>query len=121
MRDLRLSILDLPEQTAVLESIHFFNTRLLPEVAPAHAPFKRVNIAAAGWLRAPRVMQASLVVITKAMQQSRSSSMPHANRTLLQYRGICLTELMTLFTNANIESQAVAFDCIQLVMLADAA
>lgn len=119
MRDLRLSILDLPEQTAVLESIHFFNTRLLPEVAPAHAPFKRVNIAAAGWLRAPRVMQASLVVITKAMQQSRSSSMPHADRTLLQYRGICLTELMTLFTNANIESQAVAFDCIQCVMLAE--
>jgi hypothetical protein len=45
-----LSTADVPEHTAVLESIHFFNTRLLPEVAPAHAPFQRVHIAAAGWL-----------------------------------------------------------------------
>jgi hypothetical protein len=114
-----LSRVDLPEQTAVLESIHFFNTRLLPEIAPAHAPFQRVHIAAAGWLAAPRVMQASLVVITKAMQQSRSSSVPFINHMLLHYRGICLTELMTLVTNVDIGSQALAFDCIQLVMLAE--
>lgn len=116
---LRLSSVDLPEQEAVLESIHFFNTRFLPEVAPAHAPFKRVHLTAAGWLAAPRVMQVSLVVITKAMQQSRASAAPSIDRTLLRYRGICLTELMALVTEVNFESQAMAFDCIQLVMLAE--
>ena len=114
-----LSRTELPEQTAVLESMHFFNTRLLPQVVPAHAPFQRVHIATAGWLVDPIVMQASLVVITKAMQQSRSSNMPSTNLMSLHYRGICLTELMTLFTDAKVKSQAMAFDCIQLVVLAE--
>jgi hypothetical protein len=39
----------------------------------------------------------------------------------LHYREICLTELMALVTDANFESQALAFDCIQLVIFADAA
>jgi hypothetical protein len=43
MKDLRncvrFSIINSPEQTAVLESVHLFNARFLPEVAPAHAPF----------------------------------------------------------------------------------
>jgi len=114
-----LSKVDLREQTAVLESIHFFNTRVLPEVAPAHAPFQRVHIAAAGWLAAPRVMQASLVVITKAMQQSRSSNTSPVDHTLFHYRGICLAELMTLVTDTNVKSQELAFDCIQMAMLAE--
>jgi hypothetical protein len=123
MRDLNdcmaLSTADVPEQTAVLESIRFFNTHFLPEVAPAHAPFKRVHIAAAGWLAALRAMQVSLVVITKAMQPSRSSMASSIDPTLFRYRGICLSELMTLVTEVNFESEAVAFDCIQLAMLAE--
>jgi hypothetical protein len=115
----RLPSIHLPGQIAVLESTHFFNTRLLPEVAPAHTPFQRIHIAAAEWLAAPRVMQTSLAIITLSMQQSRSSNMPSTNRTFLHCRGICLTELMTLVTDANVESQTLAFDCIQLVMLAE--
>jgi hypothetical protein len=64
-------------------------------------------------------MQVSLIVITKAMQQSRTSAAPFTDRSLLRYRGICLTELMALVTEVNFESQAMAFDCIQLVMLAE--
>jgi len=90
---MRLSSINLPEQTAVLGSIHFFNARVLPEVAPAHALFQQGHVAAAGWLAAPRVMQLSLAVITKAIQQSRSSAAPSNDRTLLLYRGDCVTEL----------------------------
>ena len=64
-------------------------------------------------------MQVSLVVITKAMQHSRSFNTSSIDRALLHYRGICLTELMTLVTDVNVENQALAFDCIQLVMLAE--
>jgi hypothetical protein len=99
---MRLSSINLPEQTAVLESIHFFNARILPEVAPAHALFQQGHVAAAGWLAAPRVMQLSLAVITKAIQQSRSSAATSNDRTLLLYRGNCVTELISLVTDADV-------------------
>lgn len=107
------------EQMSILESLHFFNTRLLPEVAPAHAPFQRTLIAAMQWLSAPRVIQLSLLILTKAIQNSRSSAAPFFDKELLHFRGICLAELMALASDAHAECSAMALDSIQLVMLAE--
>jgi hypothetical protein len=103
----------------MLESLHFFNNRLMPEITPAHAPFERTLIDAAQWLAAPRVVQLSLVVMTLAVQRSRSCPVPSFDKEVLHYRGICLTELTALVADANIVHQALTLECIQLVMLAD--
>ena len=103
----------------MLESLHFFNNRLMPEITPAHAPFERTLIDAAQWLAAPRVIQLSLVVMTLAVQRSRSCPVPSFDKEVLHYRGICLAELTALVADANIVHQALTLECIQLVMLAD--
>lgn len=104
---------------ATLESMHFFNNRLLLEITPAHAPFERTLIDVAQWLAAPRALQLSLVVLTLAVQRSRSGFIPSSDKDVLHYRGICLTELTALVSDANANYHALAFDCIQLVMLAE--
>jgi hypothetical protein len=113
------STIETREYMAMLESLHFFNNRLLLEITPAHAPFERTLIDVAQWLVAPRVVQLSLVVMTLAVQRSRSCSVPSYDRDVLHYRGICLKELTALITDAHVEYQTLAFDCIQLVMLAE--
>lgn len=104
---------------AMLESLHFFNNRLLLEVTPAHAPFERTLIDVSQWLAAPRVIQLSLIVLTLAVQRSRSCSSPSSDRDVLHYRGVCLKELKALVGEANVDCQTLAFDCIQLTMLAE--
>lgn len=89
------------------------------EITPAHAPFERTLIDAAQWLAAPRVVQLSLVVMTLAVQRSRSCPVPSFDKEVLHYRGICLTELTALVADANIVHQVLTLECIQLVMLAD--
>lgn len=113
------STVETREYIAMLESLHFFNNRLLLEITPAHAPFERTLIDVSQWLAAPRVVQLSLVVLTLAVQRSRSCSSPSFDKDVLHYRGVCLNELMVLITDTNADCQALAFDCIQLVMLAE--
>jgi len=103
----------------MLESLHFFNNRLLLEITPAHAPFERTLIDVSQWLVAPRVVQLSLIVLTLAVQRSRSCSSPSFDKDVLHYRGTCLTELTTLVKNTSMGCQTLAFDCIQLMMLAE--
>lgn len=103
----------------MLESLHFFNNRLLLEITPAHAPFERTLIDVSQWLVAPRVVQLSLIVLTLAVQRSRSSASPSFDKDVLYYRGTCLTELTTLVGGTNVNRQTLAFDCIQLMMLAE--
>lgn len=104
---------------AIFESLHFFNNRLLLELTPAHRPFQRTLIDAAQWLSAPRVVQLALVVLTLAVQRSRSCSTPSFDKDVLHYRGTCLSELTALIKDAKVDRQALTFDCIQLVMLAE--
>lgn len=104
---------------AMLESLHFFNNRLLLEITPAHAPFERTLIDVAQWLAAPRAVQLSLVVMTLAVQRSRSCPVPSFDKDVLHYRGICLNELTILITDTNDDHRTLVFDCIQLVMLAE--
>lgn len=104
---------------AVLESLHFFNSRLLLEITPAHAPFERTLIDVSQWLVAPRVVRLSLIILTLAVQRSRSCSSPSFDKDVLHYRGTCLTELTTLVGDTNVDCQDLAFDCIQLMMLAE--
>jgi hypothetical protein len=104
---------------AMLESLHFFNNRLLLEITPAHAPFERTLIDVSQWLAAPRVAHLSLIVVTLAVQRSRSCTAPSFDKDFLHYRSVCLTELTALVVDAKIDRQALTFDCIQLVMLAD--
>lgn len=103
----------------MLESLHFFNSRLLLEITPAHAPFERTLIDASQWLVAPRVVQLSLIVLTLAVQRSRSCSSPSFDKDVLHYRGTCLIELTTLVGDTSMDCQTLAFDCIQLMMLAE--
>jgi len=103
----------------MLESLHFFNNRLLPEITPAHAPFERTLIDVSQWLAAPRVAHLSLILVTLAVQRSRSCTTPSFDKDVLHYRSVCLTELTGLVVDANIDYQELTFDCIQLVMLAD--
>lgn len=103
----------------MLESLHFFNNRLLLEITPAHAPFERTLIDVAQWLAAPRAVQLSLVVMTLAVQRSRSCPVPSFDKDVLHYRGICLNELTILITDTNDDHRTLVFDCIQLVMLAE--
>jgi hypothetical protein len=104
---------------AMLESLHFFNNRLLPEITPAHAPFERTLIDVSQWLAAPRVAHLSLILVTLAVQRSRSCASPSFDKDILHYRSVCLTELTGLVVDAKIDYQELTFDCIQLVMLAD--
>lgn len=113
------SSIETREYLAMLESLHFFNNRLLLEVTPAHLPFERNFIDVSQWLSAPRVVQLSLIVVTLAVQRSRSSSTPSFDKDVLHYRSACLSELTALIVDAKIDRQALTFDCIQLVMLAD--
>lgn len=113
------STVETREYMAMLESLHFFNNRLLLEITPAHAPFERTLIDVSQWLGAPRVAQLSLVVLTLAAQRSRTCSSPSFDKDVLHYRGVCLSELTVLITDANADYQALSFDCIQLVMLAE--
>jgi hypothetical protein len=115
----RSSTVETREYMAMLESLHFFNNRLLLEITPAHAPFERTLIDVAQWLAAPRVVQLSLVVMTLAVQRSRSCLSPSFDKDVLHYRGVCLIELTALVADANIVHQAPTLECIQLVMLAD--
>ncbi|GAB7328153.1 hypothetical protein MBLNU13_g00182t1 [Cladosporium sp. NU13] len=113
------STIETHEYMAVLESLHFFNNRLLLEITPAHAPFERTLIDVSQWLIAPRVVQLSLIVLTLAVQRSRSCSSPSFDKDVLHYRGTCLTELTALVGDTNVDCQTLAFDCIQLMMLAE--
>ncbi|KAM0715202.1 hypothetical protein Q7P37_009667 [Cladosporium fusiforme] len=106
-------------ELAVLESLNYFNTRLTPEVAPAHPPFQRTLIGTAQWLAAPKVIQLSLVVLTKSCQKSRSTQTPSLDKDLCQVKADCLNELKPLIGNVANERYALAFDCIQLMMLAE--
>jgi hypothetical protein len=107
------------EYMAVLESLHFFNNRLLLEITPAHPPFQRNLIEISQWMAAPRVVQLALIVVTLAVQRSRSCSSPSFDKDVMHYRGTCLSELTALVKDVDTDSQVLAFDCIQLVMLAD--
>jgi hypothetical protein len=107
------------EYVAVLESLHFFNNRLLLEITPAHPPFRRTLIEVSQWMAAPRVVQLALIVATLAVQRSRSCSSPSFDKDVMLYRGTCLSELTALIKDVDVDSQVLAFDCIQLVMLAD--
>jgi hypothetical protein len=107
------------EYMAVLESLHFFNNRLLLEITPAHLPFQRTLIEVSQWMAAPRVVQLALIVVTLAVQRSRSCASPSSDKDVMHYRGTCLSELTALVKDVDVDSQVLAFDCIQLVMLAD--
>jgi hypothetical protein len=113
------STVETREYMTVLESLHFFNNRLLLEITPAHAPFERTLIDVAAWLAAPRAVQLSLVVMTLAVQRSRSCPVPAFDKDVLHYRGVCLNELTMLITDTSDDHHTLAFDCIQLVMLAE--
>lgn len=104
---------------AILGSLNYLNTTLIPEVAPAHAPFHRTLIEVSAWLSAPKVIQLSLVVLTTSCQKSRTTLIPSLDKDLCRVRGNCLNELMSLVSDVTNERYALAFDCIQLMMLAE--
>lgn len=104
---------------AVLESLNYFNTSLVREVAPAHPPFQRTLIEASQWLAAPKAIQQSLVLLTTSCQKSRTTLVPSLDKDLCQVRASCLNELRSLMSDVKHERYAMAFDCIQLMMLAE--
>lgn len=113
------STIETHEYMAMLESLHFFNNRLLLNITPAHAAFERTFNEVSQWLAAPRVVQLSLIVLTLAVRRSRSCSSPSTDKDVLHYRGVCLKELTALVGEANVDCRTLAFDCIQLTMLAE--
>lgn len=104
---------------AVLESLSYLNTRLIPEVAPAHPPFERTFIETSSWLAAPKVIQLSLIVLTTSCQKSRTTLAPSLDKGLCQVRANCLNELKDLVSDISNERYGLTFDCIQLMMLAE--
>lgn len=107
------------DDLATLGSLNYFNTSLIPSVAPAHAPFHRTLIEAVTWLSAPKVIQLSLIVLTTSCHKSRTTLIPSLDKDLCRVRGSCLNELMSLVSDVTDERHALAFDCIQMMMLAE--
>lgn len=107
------------DDLAILGSVNYLNTCLIPEVAPAYAPFHRTLIEVSAWLSAPKVIQLSLVVLTTSCQKSRTTLIPSLDKDLCRVRGNCLNELMSLISDVTDERYALAFDCVQLMMLAE--
>jgi hypothetical protein len=95
------------EDMMFLDSLSYCNNTVMPELIPAHAPFKRVIIPPEDMMLMPKLMLRLTVVLTQTIRTSKAGSDPLANPDVCLMRGKCLRQLKEIISNGVLQDLGV--------------
>jgi hypothetical protein len=102
------------ESRLLCDSSDFYNIHVLPDMVPAHRPFKRNDQIARDWTAAPRVLRNLLIVLVKGIQRSKSFSEPSTE--LFKYRALALADLKCSLEQAVADPHGMVLSGVLLLM-----
>lgn len=104
----------------VIESCDFYNNVVVSDIAPAHAPFKRVKIPVDIWRHhVPKMLQHVWIALMKSMQASKAGVDPVTVRELCHYRGSGIKALRESLPEAANDPYGMVLSCVMTMMTAD--
>ncbi|KAK3055661.1 hypothetical protein LTR09_003582 [Extremus antarcticus] len=106
--------LEVHECRLLHDSSQYYNTHILPELVPAHLPFKRKDQLAHEWTTAPQILRNLMLVLVKGAQSRRNPSMPSSE--LYHYRACALNDLKCALGEAVEDQHGLVLSGIIVLM-----
>lgn len=103
----------------VVEVMQYCNACVIPESAPAKAPFRLVTYDPGVYIAVPRLIQQLLIVTFRTLQIGKNGSDPVCNREVCHYRGEALRGLYDLMATVDTASSDLAVSAAIMTFIAD--
>ena len=100
----------------LLESSQYYNDFMLPEAVPAHLPFRRGDLQAAHWTKAPSIIRNLMLLFVKSNQVRRAGGREDLSPEVCAYRSRSLTDIKESLSVAANEPYGIALSGVLLLM-----
>ena len=104
---------------ALLDSIRYYNTCIVPDMHPASPPFKREEISPLHFSLLPGILQRLFIVTSQTIRAAKDGVDPMSRPELCRYRGLCLHELSESLQDASTDPYGITLTAILILMLSD--